>query len=449
MNVGTFFSCIKPRIPYGSRVAPVEEMRPGQHSVLSWPNLTAEAIGIRRGSSIRTGQNIAVSNYKFLVSPVTGILEKIESYRGPDGRNFLAMTIERFAQDEYDESLRKIPKPLEMSREALLTAIARTGCECLDLVRAGVRPKAVVLSAMDRDPMSHANRQALRDGVGQVAEAMAVLKRATGIEELTLALSADMADLKPDLADVDGVIKMVRPVYPNGLPEMVAWHQGGGALMRPVPEGVLGDVLVVSAECMLGIVNSLKTGTPRMNKIVTFADADGKTANLRVRLGTPVADILAERDVQFEANWKLIVNGNMRGHACYSDQYAISNYTDSVHVQRESDIYIYQEAPCTNCGRCTEICPVNLDVHLIGRFAEYNLIDRCQKMGVENCIDCGLCGYVCPSRRALVQFIAHAKRELLLGNLSENSMEEALSCGACGPSCPSLRLFDDGKEEKT
>ena len=44
----------------------------------------------------------------------------------------------------------------------------------------------------------------------------------------------------------------------------------------------------------------------------------------------------------------------------------------------------------------------DLQVHQIARYSEFNLFDRTPGLGLADCIECGLCATVCPSRRPLL-----------------------------------------------
>jgi len=71
---------------------------------------------------------------------------------------------------------------------------------------------------------------------------------------------------------------------------------------------------------------------------------------------------------------------------------------------------LYQ--PCIRCGRCIDNCPMGIRPNLYGLYAERGMIDNASEWNVMDCIECGICSYVCPSNRPLVQFIKYLKSEV-------------------------------------
>jgi electron transport complex protein RnfC len=212
---------------------------------------------------------------------------------------------------------------------------------------------------------------------------------------------------------------------------------------------VVGDTLVISVEHAVAMVDCLQSGKPFIEKTVTFyAGKHDPLKNFRVRIGTPIGEILKMSGTEPQTNGKLILNGSMRGYACFSDEQPVTSTTDSIHLQEPQEIFLYQNTACVNCGKCNAICPVDLEVNLLGRFSEYGIFDKCRDLGAENCIECGLCAYVCPAHRPLVQLISHAKHTIQTEAIEEVSMEEAMACHACGPVCPAIRLFESTTEEE-
>ena len=82
--------------------------------------------------------------------------------------------------------------------------------------------------------------------------------------------------------------------------------------------------------------------------------------------------------------------------------------TDGLTIIAAADLTHLTQNSCINCGRCTQFCPVGIQVNLTARFAEFNLIEEAYARGAGACIECGVCAYVCPARRPLVQYMRYA-----------------------------------------
>jgi electron transport complex protein RnfC len=101
----------------------------------------------------------------------------------------------------------------------------------------------------------------------------------------------------------------------------------------------------------------------------------------------------------------------MQGFAQQSLDGAIDGGVDALLLIPADEVLEWTDAPCINCGDCTDVCPVSMQVHLVGRYAEFQLFDQAGEQGVSACIECGLCAAVCPTRRPLLQLIRLAKQQ--------------------------------------
>jgi len=72
-----------------------------------------------------------------------------------------------------------------------------------------------------------------------------------------------------------------------------------------------------------------------------------------------------------------------------------------------------ERRPCVQCNYCEEVCPVGIIPHLLSKQVTHNLIDETERFGIWDCIDCGLCSYVCPSKIDLLADIQAGKRVLI------------------------------------
>ena len=84
--------------------------------------------------------------------------------------------------------------------------------------------------------------------------------------------------------------------------------------------------------------------------------------------------------------------------------------TSGIVVIAENDLDFKEEKACIRCGRCLEACTMHLMPNVLSILSEkgqhqtaqtdYNLMD---------CVECGCCYYVCPSRRNIVHYIRQSK----------------------------------------
>lgn len=444
MGIRSFFGILPPKIPYSKSVASVEEITPAEEVTILRSEAGPDSLNVGIGTRVKTGQNLISSCRIPFVSPVTGEIVGIKKQPWMDGSENLAVTIRVEAEDVIHESFKKIDDIESLEAEYLLAAIIKSGIPGFEPVFRGVAVKSVVVSALDKAPLCTSNQRVFQDDPGKVSEGARIIMKAVGAGRTILAVPDNLISSVSVVSS--GTLKIVKVpgVFPNGLPDMLARKQVGGRRLKKGRTGVTGDTLVISAEHAAAVVDCLKEGRPYTEKVVTCLGKDKKSQkNLRVRIGTPLIEVLKNMEMGVIPGSKLIINGPLNGYACFSDDQPITPESDSVMIQEPSEVYEYQEFSCINCGKCNAICPVDLEVNMLGRFSEFGIFDKCKKLGVENCIECGLCAYVCPAHRPTVQFLIHAKNVLETEPPADLSMKEALECNICGPSCHAIRLFDE------
>ena len=65
---------------------------------------------------------------------------------------------------------------------------------------------------------------------------------------------------------------------------------------------------------------------------------------------------------------------------------------------------------CVRCGKCVDHCPMGLYPNYIGMYGELGRYNLAKEWGALDCFECGICAYVCPSHRPIVDFVRHVKR---------------------------------------
>ena len=454
MSLKTFFGILPPRLLYSDMPSPAETLEMPARLTLLWAGQTQSDIATSVGDNIKTGQDIAGFGKGPFISNATGRIEEFSAFQGHDGKESLALSISPNPKDTFDHSLTSLDDFSKIDPQELRSAINRAGFTALSSISSdpSVWPSVdtVVITALDNDLLCISNQQALRDNADQLEDIIQVLLKATKASRCILAVPENLSDIVRNISPSQASVVRVPPVYPKGLPEMLARDCGAGFLMKKTNAGIIGNTIVVSVEHAAAMAACLKEGKVFTEKTITFSSGkNGSLKNYRVRIGTPISEVLKKAGVELQPKGKLILNGIMQGYACFSDEQPITATTQSIHVQLPSETYLFEDIACLNCGKCSAICPVNLEVNLLGRFAEYGIFDKCRKLGAENCIECGLCAYVCPAHRPLVQFIGNARHILETEQIEELSMQEAMVCDSCDHPCEAIRLFDTSDEENT
>jgi len=200
--------------------------------------------------------------------------------------------------------------------------------------------------------------------------------------------------------------------YPQGAEKQLIQSLTG----RVVPSGGLPmdvGVVVQNVGTAFAAFEAGQLGKPLVERVVTVTgEGVERPANLLVRLGTPIQELLDLCGVGSKGKWKVVCGGPMMGVAQWDFQVPVVKGTSGLLVLPEEVLPDMREMPCIRCGRCVRSCPVNLVPCTLGELAEAEQYEEAERYGAQDCIECGCCTFICPSRRPLVQLIRRAKQEL-------------------------------------
>ncbi|MBU1568231.1 MAG: SLBB domain-containing protein, partial [Proteobacteria bacterium] len=149
---------------------------------------------------------------------------------------------------------------------------------------------------------------------------------------------------------------------------------------------------------------------PLYEKVITVAGKGiGRPANLLVKVGTKLKDIVEYLGGLQPGLTKIVLGGPMMGFAVSSLEVPVTKTTSAVLFLTKDEIDTRPHSQCIRCGWCLDACPMGLEPKEIALHVEANLSEVTEPFGVFDCFECGSCAYVCPAKRPLVQFIRLAK----------------------------------------
>ena len=180
-------------------------------------------------------------------------------------------------------------------------------------------------------------------------------------------------------------------------------------LKRKVPVGGLpldvGAVVNNVGTCK-AVCDAVLRGQPLIEKIITVTGAVSNPGNFVVRIGTPVSEILKCCGEFKSGIREIILGGPMMGNDINEENFPVTKAVNCILIKRGLP---RNEGNCIRCGRCVDICPMNLLPLNYVNFVKNSRFDMCSEYYISSCIECGSCAYVCPSAIPIVAYIKTGK----------------------------------------
>jgi electron transport complex protein RnfC len=274
---------------------------------------------------------------------------------------------------------------------------------------------ALILNGVECEPYLSADHRLMLEQGERILEGAGIVMKVLGVRRAFLGIEAN----KPD-----AIRHMQKLAYGTGIEVVglkVKYPQGAekqlikAVLGREVPSGGLPfdvGVVVQNVGTVLAVQEAVTRGRPLIERVLTVGgDGVGEPKNLRVRIGTSFAAVLAAcGGTRLDGEAKVLMGGPMMGIAQYSLEVPVIKGTSGILVFRRGRQE--KETPCIKCGRCVEVCPMGLMPVRIADYAEKDNFATCLEYGVKDCIECGACAFACDTRRPLVHWVKYAKWNL-------------------------------------
>ncbi|MEN8192266.1 MAG: electron transport complex subunit RsxC [Bacteroidota bacterium] len=250
----------------------------------------------------------------------------------------------------------------------------------------------------------------LLEGLKLIMKALGVGKGAVGIEDNKIDAIKTLSDLVKD----DDTIEIItlKTKYPQGAEKMLI----KAVTNREVPPGKLPldvGVVVQNIGTALSIFDAIKFGTPSTHSALTVSGAGIKEPkNIIAPIGTPIKDILDYCGGITDDAKRVVVGGPMMGVTQHNLDAPIVKATSGILVLTEKEINQFDETNCLRCGKCIDVCPLNLTPTKLARLSELERFEDAEEIGIFTCMECGTCSYTCPANIPLVQWIVLGKRKI-------------------------------------
>lgn len=260
----------------------------------------------------------------------------------------------------------------------------------------------ILITMLDEDIGSVVNRWLFEKEFSRVEKGLQLLSRMFVKSSVSIAVPETLSVNRLKTLSAFGRVVPVAVRYPQVLSVLVA-HSCRTDESKEVP-------VVIDAKHLVAIAEAVHCGCAATQMQVSLRNGrKGQTHLFQVPIGMCVGDFLEGRGITVTTGMQVVLGGEMRGFAADNLLQPLTPETDTVLVYSEKEAAVPENTPCVNCGRCCRSCPVGLRVDLLGKCTEYASDRELVRLGIEHCIDCGICAAVCMVRRPLAHLMAYGK----------------------------------------
>jgi Na+-translocating ferredoxin:NAD+ oxidoreductase subunit C len=218
--------------------------------------------------------------------------------------------------------------------------------------------------------------------------------------------------LKKALTNTSYTLAVLKAQYPQGGEKQLIKK----ILNIEVPRTKLPfevGVNVQNVSTVFAVYEAVYAHKPLYERVVTVTGSClTNPKNLLCRIGTPIKELIQYCGPLKEQPAKIIVGGPMMGIAQFTDDVPVIKSTTGVILLGNKETQTCEESPCIRCGACIRECSMGLMPCLMNQASEKGFWDQAKDCGAMDCLECGLCNYVCPAHRRIVQSIKRAKLEI-------------------------------------
>ncbi len=276
-------------------------------------------------------------------------------------------------------------------------------------IREGLFADYFVVNGVECEPFLTSDHRLMLEKTKEILEGAKIVRKVLGSKNVIIGIEANKPDAvsammnSVEKANLDFRVEVMKVKYPQGDEKQLLKALIG----KEVPSGGLPidiGAVVTNVGTVYSIYEAVVFDKPLIERFVTVTGSVIRNpANLKVRIGTPVRDLIEECGGFTEMPGKLIAGGPMMGFAIADIDVPVIKGTSGVVALSKKEASVQTETHCIRCGQCILACPFGLSPTYLYRLVDHHEYDTALAEGLMDCKECGCCSYVCPAGIHLVQ----------------------------------------------
>ena len=340
--------------------------------------------------NIKKGERTHTHQKKNYYSPVSGKVQKIEARKNARGEDAYFLNIKNDFQE--NDSYTGVS---EFTTVKISTDFVKKVKEYPDYPWYKFRKKTkIVLNGIEDEPYI-ANKPFLHKYYArEILQMLDILGDVFKIPEILLCFKENDRESIETIEAFLGTypnmsMKILPDVYPIGETSILTHYLQ-----------LDKTAAIVSSEEIFDLYREIVKDRRKDAILVTLTGDEIKNPQVvRVKIGTPLKEVVKDTIKLKSDNVRVIVNGLLKGYESKIEDIILTEDIRAIYFMTKKD---YQETPCIHCGKCNEVCPTKALPYT-------SYLSKGQKQN-KNCIQCGLCSFICPSHIPLYKYTGGSKK---------------------------------------
>ncbi|MGM0652122.1 MAG: electron transport complex subunit RsxC [Bacillota bacterium] len=275
----------------------------------------------------------------------------------------------------------------------------------------------VIINACECEPFLTCDHRVMVEMAEELVLGAKLIAKTVDAQQLIFGVETNKPDgieaIKAHIEGEEGIEVVELDVkYPQGAEKQLIHATTG----REVPPGKLPlevGTVVQNVGTAVAVYEACRYGKPLYERVLTVTgDAAANPSNVKVPNGTTIGHVIEQcggfKDGKEPG--KVVMGGPMTGFAQTMLDIPVVKGTSGILLFSEEMLVKSEHMPCVRCSRCVVHCPMYLYPNSISTNAEKGLYDQAVEWGAMDCFECGICVYVCPSNRPIVQLVRDTKK---------------------------------------
>ena len=378
---------------------------------------------VQVGDTVKVGQKIGEAA-GFISAPVhssvSGTVIAVEPrMHATRGSEMTAVVIESDGKNTLHESVQPHgdldsltpDEIIDIIREAGIVGMGGAGFPTCVKLKPAKPVDTILLNGCECEPLLTADHRVMLEFADDIIFGLKAILKTTGAEKGIIVIEDNKPDaievMQAKVAEIGNIeVFVAKTKYPQGAEKTLIKRVMG----RQVPRGGLpADVGVVvdNISTVKAISDAIQKGLPLIERVATVTGEKIKNpGNYIVKIGTSVREMIDYCGGTTEDDVLIKMGGPMMGFELKDLDVPMMKGSNGI-IAVEPDETV--EQPCIKCGRCVDVCPMELSPLYFSKYADEENWQGMKDMNVMDCVECRCCQYICSSKIPLVSKIKTGK----------------------------------------